>query len=88
MPPCGLRAIGEQQLANAMASLPSEHRHILQVDNGDNRRARRRWKTFRRWFTANGTCSEKLIPADFFFCLVELHGQTGRHHRRRHTIVR
>jgi hypothetical protein len=62
------RAIGPQQLSAAMAALPPIHRHLLTVDPGTNRAERETWSRFRRWFTADGRCSSRLV-ADFFFGL-------------------
>jgi hypothetical protein len=61
-------AIRPEQLSAAMAALPAPHRHLLMVDPGTNRADRATWSRFRRWFTADGRSSTRLVE-DFFFGL-------------------
>ncbi len=71
------RAIGPDELSAAMANLDPAHRHLLSVDSGANREARQHWSRFRRWFTADGRCSTRLLQ-DFVFGLFGTRLDAGR----------
>ena len=60
-----------------MAALPARRRHLLTVDPGNNRAERKSWSRFRRWFTADGRSSTKLVQ-DFFFGLFGARRQAGQ----------
>lgn len=71
------RAIGPDELSAAMDKLQPAHRHLLRVDPGTNREARQHWGRFRRWFTAEGRSSTRLLQ-DFFFGLFGPRPRVGR----------